>query len=267
MKLSIVTPSYNQGRFIRDTLESILIQDVKFVIEYILVDACSNDETSKIIEEFIPKFKNKKIEFIYICEKDNGQSDAINKGFSKATGDLVTYLNSDDYYEPDVLQKVMGYFSDNPDIKWAYGGWNFVNERGRLYKNIQPTTFKKQKLLDYCNIGQPSCFFKKELLKEFGMLNEALHLTMDYDLWLRFATKYSAGIMNFTISNMRYYPNAKSGARTMEHLIEAFMLSKNHSKKFSWQRFRQIFFFIRGLVIILLKKDITRRVISGKSVS
>ena len=179
MKLSIVTPSYNQGKFIKDTFESILNQNANFPIEYILVDAVSTDETSKIVEEFAPKFKTKGIEFIFICEKDNGQSDAINKGWHKATGNIITYLNSDDYYEPNVLQKVMEYFVNNTNIKWAYGGWNFVNKDGLLYKSVRPAIFKKQKLLDYCNIGQPSCFFKKELLDEFGMLNEKLHLTMD----------------------------------------------------------------------------------------
>lgn len=264
MKLSIVTPSYNQGKFIKKTFESILDQDIDFELEYILVDAVSTDETTKIVEEFIPKFKAKNIEFIYICEKDTGQSNAINKGWKLATGDILTYLNSDDFYEPNALQKVVNYFIGNPRIKWAYGGWNFVNKDTLLYKKVQPTIFKKQKLLDYCNIGQPSCFFRKELLEKFGMLNEELHLAMDYDLWLRFSTKYPAGIMSFIISNMRYYPDAKSGAKTMEHLKEAFALCKNYSKIFSWQHFRQIFFFIRGFMVVILKKDITRRVNSIK---
>ena len=260
MKLSIVTPSYNQGRFIKKTFESILDQNIDFELEYFLVDAISTDETAKIVEEFIPKFKAKGIKFSYICEKDTGQSNAINKGWHMATGDLITYLNSDDFYESDVLQRVKTYFIDNPKIKWAYGGWNFVNKDALLYKKVQPTIFRKQKLLDYCNIAQPSCFFRKELLEEFGMLNEKLHLTMDYDLWLRFSTKYPAGIMNFIISNMRYYPDAKSGARTMEHLKESFTLCRSYSKRFSWQRLRQLFFFMRGFFVIIIKKDITRRV-------
>lgn len=264
MKLSIVTPSYNQGRFIKKTFESILDQSINFELEYFLIDAVSTDETANIVEEFIPKFKAKNIKFTYICEKDTGQSNAINKGWHKATGDLITYINSDDFYEPEVLQKVINYFIDNPKVKWAYGGWNFVNKSGFLYKNVQPTIFKKQNLLDYCNIAQPSCFFRKELLEEFGMLNEELHLTMDYDLWLRFATKYSAGIISLIVSNMRYYPDAKSGARSMEHLKDSFKLCKSYSRKYSLQRLRQIFFFIRGFVVIAIKRDITRRVNSNK---
>lgn len=260
MKLSIVTPSYNQGQFIRKTFESILDQNINFELEYILVDAISTDETSKVVEEFTPKFKTKSIDFKFICEKDNGQSNAINKGWKIASGGILTYLNSDDFYEPNVLQGIMDYFKNNPQIKWAYGGWYFVNKAGYLYKKVQPTIFKKQKLLNYCNIGQPSCFFRRELLQEIGMLNEKLHLTMDYDLWLRFATKYPAGIMNFVISNMRYYPDAKSGAKTMEHLNESFKLCKKYSKKYSWQRMRQLYYYLRGLGVILIKKDITHRI-------
>jgi len=264
MKLSIITPSYNQGRFIKKTFESILDQDINFELEYILVDAVSTDETAKIVEGFMPKFKDKNIKFIYVCEKDTGQSNAINNGWKLATGDVLAYLNSDDFYESNVLQEVVDYFSNNRTIKWAYGGWNFVNKNGLLYKSVQPIIFKKQKLLDYCNIAQPSCFFRKELLKEFGMLNEKMHLTMDYDLWLRFATKHNAGIMNFVVSNMRYYPDAKSGSKTLEHLKEGFALSKKYSIKFSWQRIRQIYYYLRGFAVILVKKDITHRVNSNK---
>ncbi len=260
MKLSIVTPSYNQGKFIRDTFESILNQKIDFPLEYILVDAVSTDETPRVVAEFIPKFKAAGIEFIYICEKDSGQSNAINKGWRMATGDLIAYINSDDYYEPNVFQGIMNYFIDNPAIKWAYGGWNLVNEKGIIYKKLQPTIFRKQKLLNYCNIGQPSCFFRKELIEEFGMLNEKLHLTMDYDLWLRFSVKYSAGIMNFVISNMRYYAEAKSGNKTKEQLLEGLNLSCRYSTLFSFRRMAQYFYFLRGSAVLFLRIDITRRI-------
>jgi glycosyltransferase involved in cell wall biosynthesis len=264
MKLSIVTPSYNQGKFIKKTFESILDQDIDFELEYILVDAVSTDETTKIVEEFIPKFKAKNIEFIYICEKDTGQSNAINKGWKLATGDILAYLNSDDFYEPNVLQKVMDYFIHNPKIKWAYGGWNLANETGKTHKTIQHQNYKHESLLNYCNIGQPSCFFRKQLIEEIGMLNEELHLTMDYDLWLRFATKYPAGIMNFIISNMRYYPDAKSGKKTKHQLLEGLILSCGYSKSLSFRRMVQYFYFLRGTAVLFLGIDITRRINNHK---
>lgn len=253
MKLSVVTPSYNQGKFIKDTFESILDQDIDFELEYILVDAVSTDETSKIVEEFSSKFKAKGIDFIYISEKDNGQSDAINKGWRMATGDLVAYLNSDDYYEPNVLQKIKNYFKSNPGVKWAYGGWNLVTKEKEVFLSTSPKKYDKNKLLNYCNIGQPSCLFKKELLNEFGMLDEKLHLAMDYDLWLRFASKYDAGIIDSIISNMRYYNEAKSSSQTKKQLAEILQVGKKYTKPFSFRRFAQYFYYIRGLVAILLK--------------
>lgn len=263
MKISIITPSYNQGKFIAQTFESILSQGI-VGMEYIVMDGGSTDSTISVIKKYAPLFKQEGILFKYFSEKDNGQSDAINKGWSQALGNIITYINSDDYYEKDALKKILKFFKDNPETMWAYGGWNFVNKTGQMYKSVQPTKFVKQKLLNYCNIGQPSCFFRRKLLKEVGLLNEDLHLTMDYDLWLRFATKYPAGIIDSVVSNMRYYSDAKSGTRTMDHLKEALALSKKYSKPFSLQRVRQLYFFARGYIVILLKRDITHRVGSKK---
>ncbi len=260
MKISIVTPSFNQGEFIRDTLESVANQKGNFELQYILVDAESTDETDKIVSEFSPVFKKQGIDFVYIREPDKGQSDAINKGLARSSGDVVSYINSDDFYEPDVLGRIADYFDSNPEQKWAYGGWKFVNKEGVPYRTVQPKIFRKGKLLDYCNIGQPSCFFRKSLIEEFGSFNQNRHLTMDYDLWLRFATKYSPGIMPFIVANMRYHENAKSGSRAMEHLKETFDLCKQYSETFSIQRIRQIFYYLRGIILIFLRFDITRRI-------
>ncbi|MEI8061175.1 MAG: glycosyltransferase family 2 protein [Candidatus Berkelbacteria bacterium] len=259
MKISIVTPSYNQGQFIAETFDSILAQNFSN-IEYIVTDGGSTDSTASVAKKYAPLFKKAGIDFKFISEKDKGQSDAINKGWKMATGDIITYLNSDDYYNKNVLKDVVNFFQKNPKIKWAYGGWNFVNKDGKLYRSVQPKEFSKNKLLDYCNIGQPSCFFRKTLLDEVGMLNVKLHLTMDYDLWLRFAKKYHAGIIDCIISNMRYYPDAKSGARTKEQLREVLKLSVKYTKLFSVRRFFQYFYYLRGLVMVLLRIDITKRI-------
>ncbi|MFA5158284.1 MAG: glycosyltransferase family 2 protein [Patescibacteria group bacterium] len=264
-KLTIVTPSFNQGEFISDTYDSILKQKVTAPIEYIVNDGGSTDDTVKISKEYAKKFARKGIDFKFTSQKDKGQSDAINKGWKKAQGEIITYLNSDDYYEPDTLQKIIDFFDKNKKYKWAYGGWNFVTRSGKSYKKVLPPKYDKRKLLDWCNISQPSTFFKRELLEEFGYLNVDMHLTMDYDLWLRFATKCQPGVMNFVISNMRYYADAKSGSRTKEHLKASFALSKSYSRPFSFQRFRQIYYYCRGLAVILVGKDITRRVSAKES--
>lgn len=260
MKFSIITPSYNQGQFIEKTFKRILDQKINFNLEYILIDAVSTDDTANIVRKYKPKFLKAGIDFVYICEKDKGQSDAINKGWGKATGDILTYINSDDYYEPRVLDQVVSFFEKNPQIMWAYGGWNLVNKDGELYKSINPKKYSKAKLLNYCNIGQPSCFFRRNLLEKTGFLNQDLHLAMDYDLWLKFAAKYPAGIIKATISNMRYYADAKSGARTSEQLKETLGLSKIYTKPLSWRRFCQLLYHLRGLVVYKLNIDLTRRI-------
>lgn len=260
LTISVITPSYNQGAFIGETLESILNQNLGNRLEYIVVDANSTDNTFNIIKRYIPKFKKTRIKFKIIREKDNGQSDAINKGWKTAKGDILGYLNSDDYYQPNTLLQVIDYFQKHKNIKWAYGGWNYVNKKGQLYQAVQPKSFNKSKLLNYCNIGQPSCFFRKSLLKEVGFLNEKLHLAMDYGLWLRFAQKYPAGIINCIISNLRYYTGTKSSTRTEEHLFEAYHLLKQYSKPFSKKRLIQFFYLLRGWIGIKLSININDKI-------
>jgi len=260
MKLSIVTPSFNQGQFIEKTFKSILDQKINFDLEYILTDAVSTDNTDEIVRKYKPKFKDAGISFIYISEKDKGQSDGINKGWKRATGDVITYINSDDYYSSRVLDRVMKFFKDNPGCMWAYGGWNLVNKTEKVYKSVQPKKYSKARLLNYCNIGQPSCFFRRELLDKFGLLDQNLHLAMDYDLWLKFASVHPAGVIDVVVSNMRYYADAKSGARTTEQLKEILNLGSRYTKPLSWRRACQYYYFLRGLAVCKINFDLTKRI-------
>jgi len=261
MKLTIVTPTYNQGQFIKRTFDSILDQDIrKDTLEYILVDALSNDGTKEIVKSYVQKFHKKGIKFMYIREKDKGQSDAINKGWEQAGGDVVTYINSDDYYEHNALSRVLKYFDSHRSIQWAYGGWNLVNKNGQVYSTVMHKAFNRNKLLNYCNIGQPSCFFRKKLLRQFGYLDSDLHLAFDYDLWLRFTTKYDAGMIPGILSNMRYYAEAKSAVKTYAQLQEMLALNTRYTSLVSIQRMTQCFFYLRGFLSQVLKIDISNRI-------
>jgi glycosyltransferase involved in cell wall biosynthesis len=231
MKISIITPSYNQGNFIGQTFDSILSQKLpKGTLQYILVDALSTDSTDKVVQKYKPLFKKAGIDFIYISEKDRGQSDAINKGLRLATGELQTYLNSDDYYEPNVLPKVLEFFTKNPRCFWAFGGWNIVDRTGKYFRTYQPESFNTFAFRSYAsNIGQPSCFWRKGLIKRVGLINESLHLAMDYDLWLRFLQKVEPMIMPFAVANLRYYSGAKSGSFMVKHNWQAFCVAARHA--------------------------------------
>jgi len=260
MKLTIVTPSYNQGQFISDTLQSILDQKSDFELEYIIFDAASTDNTKEVVLEYSQNLKKKGIDFRFTSEKDKGQSDAINKGWRIATGDVITYINSDDYYEPGALKQVIKYFRANPEINWAYGSCNLVSENGKVYSTSKPKEYSKAKLLNYCNIPQPACFFRKKMLKECGMMQEDLHLGMDYDLWLRFAEKYPAGIMDFVVANMRHQSSGKTGSQSMASLKTVYALAKQHSAPCSWRRLTQSYYFMRGWLATKFGLDITKRI-------
>ena len=229
LKLTIVSPTFNQAQFIEKTFQSILKQKITFPLEYIVVDGLSTDETPKLVKKYVPIFSKAGIVFRSIREKDKGQSDAINKGWKLATGDVLTYLNTDDCYMPGVLNKVMKHFSDNPKTQWLYGGWNIVNEKGRLFRTYQAPRFNHFLFSTYAqNIGQPSCFYRKSLLKKAGALNKNLHLAMDYDLWLRFAKLATPIALPYIISKMRYHSQAKSSQYADKHNREAYSVAKGH---------------------------------------
>lgn len=260
MNISIVTPSYNQGKLISKTIDSILMQNIGSRLEYIIVDSLSDDDTDKIIRSRIPDIKKNGITFKYIREKDSGQADAINKGWKVSNGDIVAWINSDDEYYPNVLKNVLDFFEHNPNIKWAYGGWSYTDKNGKIYKTIEPKKFNKNTLFSYDNIGQPACFVKKSMLKKAGYLNQDLHYTMDYDLWLRLAKDSDPGIIDKKIAKLRCYTDTKSSRHAVEQFFSVYKLNSKHSKVFSWLRVMQILYAIIGILLGVLHLDIANRI-------
>ena len=260
MNISVVTPTFNQAKTIRETLDSVLRQEMGPGLEYIVMDGMSTDGTNEIVLEYRSRFAAQGVRFIAVRESDNGQSDAINKGWERSTGDIVAFLNSDDLYEPNALRTVLAFFERHPDILWAYGGWRLIASDGTIHATLQPKRFSRAKLLNHSIIGQPSVFFRRQLLHELGMLQPHLHLAMDYDLWLRFAQKYDAGIMDAVLSQMRHSPGAKSSSRTQAQLLEILHLGTHYTKPISWRRLMQYFYYLRGLAVVLLRINTPRRI-------
>jgi len=259
MRLTIVIPSFNQGLLIGETFDSLLNQDQGIDLEVLIMDGGSTDSSLAVIQEYLPKLKNRNYRVISVSEPDEGQSDAINKGFRLATGEIVTYLNSDDYLEPNVVKKILDRFGEHDHPRWGYGGWRYVNYERRIYKTVQPVTFSYQRLQAICNIMQPSCFYRRDFLFEVGLLNKDLHLAMDYDLWLRMAKITEPVILPWIISNARYYMNTKSSKRAYEHLRETFQLQRKYSKGL-YLRAVQIFYYLRAVIITAMKFDINYRI-------
>jgi cellulose synthase/poly-beta-1,6-N-acetylglucosamine synthase-like glycosyltransferase len=223
MKVTIVTPSFNQGRFIRQTIESVLSQDYED-LEYIVVDGASTDGTLEILQEYDGRLK-------WISEPDEGQSDAINKGFKMATGDIVAWLNSDDTYEPGAVSAVISYFEQNPEVVLIYGEGNIIDEEGKKLHRFSATIpFNLWALVhvwDY--ILQPATFFRKEALENVDYLNKELHWTMDWDLWLKLSTKYDVLYINEYLANSREYSDTKTSTGGLARIEEIRKLMSDYS--------------------------------------
>lgn len=229
MKVSIITPTFNQANFIERTIESILSQD-HADIEYIVMDGGSTDGTVEILKKYSDRI-------IWKSKKDNGQSDAINKGLKIATGEIVAFLNSDDTYEAGAISAVINFFNENPTKKWAYGKCKIIDEHDReirrpitIYKNLLLKKYSFAKLLTENFISQPATFWKKELHGEIGYFNEEEHFCMDYEFWLRIGQKYPAGVIDRYLANFRYYANSKSGSVNKKQFQDQFRLAKKFGR-------------------------------------
>lgn len=202
-KISIITPSYNQGEFIEDTITSVLSQNYPN-LEYIIIDGGSTDNTTKIIEKY-----QSEISF-WISEKDKGQSHAINKGFYKATGEIINWLNSDDMLAENALFEIAKAFKKYPDsLMISSLGWNLLptGEKKKVDRLV------KRNSLDYISSFpylQPACYFKRAVLDEVGYVDENLNITMDRDLYVRIALQGEINELRFPVAVFRIHKQQKT---------------------------------------------------------
>lgn len=188
--VSIITPSYNQVNFLERTILSVLNQDYSN-IEYIIMDGGSTDGSLEIIKKYSYRLKHWK------SEKDLGQTDAINKGFSIAQGEIFAWINSDDTYEPNAVSEAVDYLTDHPEIGMVYGDCNFIDSDDEVIGkfNAKQTDYEKLKT-GFVHIPQQASFWRAELWHRVAPLDTSIYFAMDYDLWLRFSK----------ISKITYYP-------------------------------------------------------------
>lgn len=202
-KISIVTPSYNQAPYLRRTIESVLSQDVE--VEYIIVDGCSTDGSAEIAKEYEGRAR-------VIVEKDNGQTDAIVKGFALATGDILAWLNSDDMYLPGALRRVVQAYEQGHEF--FYGHVFIVDSDDALLRKRVAIPATLDDLYYGCYIiPQEATFFSQRLYRASGGLDPALQYAMDYDLWLRLACLQPPKCLDTFLSCFRYHRNQKSSRR------------------------------------------------------
>jgi glycosyltransferase involved in cell wall biosynthesis len=179
--VSIVTPSYNQARFIEETIRSVLEQDYPH-IEYIVVDGGSTDGSVDIIRRYADRLA------WWVSERDQGQTDAINKGFAQASGEVLAWLNSDDTYLPGAISEVVAFLRDHPEVGMVYGDANLVDENGQVLGRFPARqTDYRQLRRGSVHIPQQASFFRAELWRRVGPLDPTFYFAMDYDLWVRLA--------------------------------------------------------------------------------
>lgn len=177
MKISVVIPSFNHDRFLRATLDSVLLQDHQEV-EVLVFDGGSTDNTLSILQHYSDRID-------FVSQKDKGQADAINHGLQKCSGDILAYLNSDDVYCEGALSQVMGYFEERPDCAALYGDAWHLHEDGSIMEAYYTEPWSYPRLFELCYLCQPAVFWRREVIEQFGLFDQTLHYALDYDYWLR----------------------------------------------------------------------------------
>lgn len=224
MKLSIITPSYNQGKYIKRTIESVLQQKSDDRIEYIVMDGGSTDETVAILQSYGDLIK-------WQSERDNGQTDAVNKGIQCASGDIIGWLNSDDIYYPDALLAVSKVFEAYPDINVVYGNAYHIDEEDNVLEEYYTERFDYNRLKEVCFICQPALFFRKNIVEKYGYLDDSLQYCMDYDYWLRLGKGEDFYYLDQFLAGSRLYSDNKTlGCRRAVHEEMIRMQKKNLGK-------------------------------------
>jgi len=205
-RISIVMPSLNQAQFIEEAIRSVLLQGYDD-LEFIIMDGGSTDGTIDIIKKYEPWLS------FWVSERDHGQSDALNKGFNRSTGDILAWLNSDDIYCMGALRSVGRCYQLHPETGLLYGDSEVIDANGAVTDRIKGQEADLESLLVRNVIPQPSAFFSRTAFEKSGGINTDLHFIMDYELWLRMMMQ---GIRSYYISQLlsqfRWYQVSKSGS-------------------------------------------------------
>jgi glycosyltransferase involved in cell wall biosynthesis len=229
--ISVVVPSLNQGHFIGETLDSLLSQDVED-LEVIVVDGGSTDSTLDVLRGYGDRIT-------WTSERDRGQSDAINKGLRRATGDIVCYLNSDDVLEPGALALVTQYFADHPGTDWVFGRCRIIDGDGiptrsfvERYKAAWGKFARSRLSLLVLNyVPQPATFWRAAAMKRVGPIDEDLYYAMDYDLWLRLSKNGAPGFIDRYLAGFRVHDRSKSLTGARKQLLEACDVARRHGAR------------------------------------
>ncbi len=231
--VSIVTPSFNQAEFLEETICSVLNQDYQN-LEYIIVDGGSQDESLEIINKYASRLA------YWVSETDNGQTDAINKGFSKASGAILAWLNSDDTYLPGAISEAVEFLESHPEIGMVYGDANLINIDGEVIGKFPARQTDNRRLMrGYVHIPQQTTFFRTQIWRKVGPLDPSFYFAMDYDLWVRISQQTPIQHFPRLWANFRLHGEAKSieaDDRCWPEMVRVHR--REGGRKFSWLSFK-----------------------------
>ncbi len=221
--VSVLTPSLNQGEYLEDAIRSVRAQDYGR-IEHVVVDGGSTDDTLEILARY-PEVR-------WISEPDDGQADALNKGFRIATGDIFGWLNADDVYLPGAVSCAVAALAGS-DAGLVYGGWRKLDDSGALGDTIRALPFDLEELRDGRNvIAQPTAFFTRRALEVTGGFDPEFHYAMDYDLWLKIATRFPVQRLDTVMAGFRFHAESKTSSQQDRFFPEVRRISRKHGGRF-----------------------------------
>lgn len=229
MKFSIITPSFNQRPFLERTARSILSQHGDFDLEWIVIDGGSTDGTPDLLHAMEDP------RLCWTSAADRGQSEAINKGMARAGGDVVAWLNSDDLYAHGALAAVAQAFDAQPAAQWLVGRCDVIDDQDRAirstvtqYKDRALRRYAYRRLLRENFISQPAVFWRRSFGQRVGPLDESLHYTMDYDLWLRMGRLTEPLFLDRVLAHFRLHRGSKSGQVNRRQFDEGYAVATRY---------------------------------------
>jgi len=229
--VSIVTPSYNQGNYIRQTIDSVLEQDYPN-IEYLVIDGGSSDSTLDVLREYGTQIQ-------WLSEKDGGQAEAINKGWRMSHGQIITWLNSDDLLLPGAVRRAVDEFIQYPDAAVVFGELELVDEKLNFLQKLDLMDFKPERLLFGNVLGQPNVFLARWAIERHGFLNEQLHYVFDWEYWLRLGFLHPVRFVPQLFAQFRIHSECKTysqhihAAREWRQVLRCMVAKGRIPEKFS----------------------------------
>lgn len=226
--VSIVTPSLNMGRFLEETIESVLLQDYPNV-EYLVMDGGSTDETPRILERYAGRLR-------FVIAPDQGAADAINAGFERTSGEIFAWLSADDLYRPRAISAAVETLQANPAAAGVYGDAEWIDESGAFVGRYPTEDFEPQRLARECFISQPASFVRRSAFDSVGKLDPTLHYTFDYEFWMRLARGYEMRRIPVLLAASRMHRSNKSLSSRCDVFQETLRILQLHYGyvPFSW---------------------------------